>query len=58
MHGGAWVWVTGSYDPQLSLTRWGIGNPDTDWNSDDSSAGIPLKGPEWATSYFRFSHAW
>ena len=27
MHGGASVWVTGSYDPQLNLTYWGIGNP-------------------------------
>ena len=34
MHGGASVWVTGSYDPQLNLTYWGIGNPGPDWNSD------------------------
>jgi alcohol dehydrogenase (cytochrome c) len=34
-HGGASVWVTGSYDPQLNLTYWGIGNPGPDWNSDD-----------------------
>ena len=27
MHGGASVWVTGSYDPQMNLTYWGIGNP-------------------------------
>jgi alcohol dehydrogenase (cytochrome c) len=33
-HGGASVWVTGSYDPQLNLTYWGIGNPGPDWNSD------------------------
>ena len=26
-HGGASVWVTGSYDPELNLTYWGIGNP-------------------------------
>ncbi len=26
-HGGASVWVTGSYDPALNLTYWGIGNP-------------------------------
>jgi alcohol dehydrogenase (cytochrome c) len=33
-HGGASVWVTGSYDPQTNLTFWGIGNPGPDWNSD------------------------
>jgi alcohol dehydrogenase (cytochrome c) len=31
-HGGASVWVTGSYDPELNLTYWGIGNPGPDWN--------------------------
>ena len=31
-HGGASVWVTGSYDPILNLTYWGIGNPGPDWN--------------------------
>src|SRR6185295_3417654 len=25
-HGGASVWVTGSYDPDLNLTYWGVGN--------------------------------
>ncbi len=33
-HGGASVWMTGSYDPQLNLTYWGIGNPGPDWNAD------------------------
>jgi alcohol dehydrogenase (cytochrome c) len=33
-HGGASVWVTGSYDPDLNLTYWGIGNPGPDWNGD------------------------
>ena len=33
-HGGASIWVTGSYDPQLNLTYWGIGNPGPDWNGD------------------------
>ncbi len=32
MHGGASVWLTGSYDPDLNLTYWGIGNPGPDWN--------------------------
>jgi alcohol dehydrogenase (cytochrome c) len=31
-HGGASVWLTGSYDPELNLTYWGIGNPGPDWN--------------------------
>ena len=31
-YGGASVWVTGSYDPKLNLTYWGIGNPGPDWN--------------------------
>ncbi|HJT89007.1 MAG TPA: PQQ-dependent dehydrogenase, methanol/ethanol family [Bryobacteraceae bacterium] len=34
MHGGGSVWVTGSYDPDLNLTYWGIGNPGPDWNGD------------------------
>jgi alcohol dehydrogenase (cytochrome c) len=34
MHGGASVWVTGSYDPETNLTFWGIGNPGPDYNSD------------------------
>ena len=32
--GGGSVWVTGSYDPELNLTYWGIGNPAPDWNGD------------------------
>jgi alcohol dehydrogenase (cytochrome c) len=31
-HGGAPVWLTGSYDSELNLTYWGIGNPGPDWN--------------------------
>jgi len=34
MHGGASVWVTGSYDPDTNSTFWGIGNPGPDYNSD------------------------
>src|SRR6202142_2972055 len=33
-HGGAPVWLTGSYDPELNLTYWGVGNPGPDWNPD------------------------
>jgi alcohol dehydrogenase (cytochrome c) len=32
--GGAPVWLTGSYDPELNLTYWGTGNPGPDWNAD------------------------
>jgi alcohol dehydrogenase (cytochrome c) len=32
-HGGGSVWVTGSYDPALNLTYWGVGNPGPDYNS-------------------------
>jgi alcohol dehydrogenase (cytochrome c) len=30
-HGGGSTWVTGSYDPELNLVFWGIGNP-APWN--------------------------
>jgi len=33
-HGGAPIWVTGSYDPETNLTFWGVGNPGPDWNGD------------------------
>jgi alcohol dehydrogenase (cytochrome c) len=33
--GGGSVWVTGSYDADLKLTYWGIGNPGPDWNGDE-----------------------
>jgi alcohol dehydrogenase (cytochrome c) len=32
--GGGPIWVTGSYDPDLNLTYWGVGNPGPDWNGD------------------------
>src|SRR5262249_25527943 len=32
--GGGSTWVTGSYDPDLNLVYWGIGNPGPDWNGD------------------------
>jgi alcohol dehydrogenase (cytochrome c) len=31
-YGGGSIWVTGSYDPELNLTYWGVGNPGPDWN--------------------------
>jgi alcohol dehydrogenase (cytochrome c) len=33
-HGGGPTWVTGSYDPELNLVIWGVGNPSPDWNAD------------------------
>jgi alcohol dehydrogenase (cytochrome c) len=32
--GGGAAWLTGSFDPELNLTYWGIGNPAPDWNGD------------------------
>ena len=32
--GGGSIWVTGSYDPELDLMYWGVGNPGPDWNGD------------------------
>jgi alcohol dehydrogenase (cytochrome c) len=31
MHGGGPIWITGSYDAELGLTYWGVGNPGPDW---------------------------
>ena len=31
-HGGGAAWITGSYDPALNLTYWGVGNPGPDYN--------------------------
>lgn len=28
------TWLTGSYDPELDLLYWGVGNPGPDWNGD------------------------
>ena len=33
-HGGGSIWVTGSYDPALNQTYWGVGNAGPDWNAD------------------------
>lgn len=33
-HGGGSTWVTGSYDPDLNLVYWGVGNPGPDWNGE------------------------
>ncbi len=33
-HGGAPIWVTGSYDPDTNLTYWGVGNAGPDWDGD------------------------
>lgn len=31
--GGGATWVTGSYDPELELLYWGVGNPSPDFNN-------------------------
>ncbi|HEX2465395.1 MAG TPA: PQQ-dependent dehydrogenase, methanol/ethanol family [Thermoanaerobaculia bacterium] len=33
-HGAGATWLTGSYDADLDLLYWGIGNPGPDWNGD------------------------
>jgi alcohol dehydrogenase (cytochrome c) len=33
-HGGGSIWVTGSYDPALNLTYWGVGNAGPDYNAE------------------------
>jgi alcohol dehydrogenase (cytochrome c) len=30
--GGGSIWTTGTYDPALNLTYWGVGNPGPDWD--------------------------
>ena len=32
--GSGATWLTGSYDPELDMLYWGIGNPGPDWNGD------------------------
>ena len=33
--GGAPTWLTGSFDPELNLIYWGVGNPSPDFIGDD-----------------------
>jgi alcohol dehydrogenase (cytochrome c) len=33
-NGAGSLWITGTYDPDLNLTYWGVGNPGPDWNPD------------------------
>ncbi len=33
-HAGGDTWLTGSYDPELNLLYWGIGNPSPDFNGE------------------------
>lgn len=35
LHGGAPIWVTGSYDPDTNLTMWGTGNAGPDYDGDN-----------------------
>ena len=34
-YGGAPAWLTGSYDPELNLLYWGVGNPSSDFYGED-----------------------
>lgn len=34
-HGGAPTWFTGSYDPELDIVYWPVGNPSKEYNGDD-----------------------
>ncbi|HZS05187.1 MAG TPA: PQQ-dependent dehydrogenase, methanol/ethanol family [Blastocatellia bacterium] len=34
-YGGAPTWLTGSYDPELNLVYWGVGNPSSDFYGDE-----------------------
>jgi alcohol dehydrogenase (cytochrome c) len=34
-HGGAPTWFTGSYDPELDMVYWPVGNPAKEYNGDD-----------------------
>ena len=34
-HGCGAIWLTGSYDPELDLTYWGVGNPCPDYTGDE-----------------------
>ena len=34
-HGGGSTWITGTYDPELNLIYWGVGNPGPDMDGDD-----------------------
>jgi alcohol dehydrogenase (cytochrome c) len=43
-HGGAPIWVTGSYDPETNLTFWGTGNPNPGWNGGSRNPGDNLYG--------------
>jgi alcohol dehydrogenase (cytochrome c) len=41
-HGGAPIWVTGSYDAETNLTFWGTGNPNPGWNGGPRNPGDNL----------------
>jgi alcohol dehydrogenase (cytochrome c) len=49
--GGAPTWLTGSYDPELDLLVWGVGNPKPDYDADlrkgdnlYSNSAVALRG--------------
>jgi alcohol dehydrogenase (cytochrome c) len=42
--GGAGVWNTGAYDPDLNLTYWGTGNPYPTWIGNEAKGGSARLG--------------
>jgi alcohol dehydrogenase (cytochrome c) len=34
-YGGGSTWLTGTYDPELDILYWGVGNPNPDWDGAD-----------------------
>ncbi len=44
-NGGGSLWVTGTYDPSLNLTYWGIGNPGPDFNPRSGQATTSTRIP-------------
>ena len=45
--GGGSTWLTGSYDPDLNLIYWGVGNPAADFYGDTRAAPISTPTASW-----------
>ena len=41
-HGGGPTWLSGTYDPDLNLLYWGVGNPRPDWDGDGAPGRQPF----------------
>ena len=51
-YGGAPTWLVGSYDPELNLLYWGVGNPSSDFY-DEYRKGDNLYSNSIVAVYFR-----